>query len=94
VIPNLLKDFCDTMRWIFPLLLAVVFLCLFTVNHLQARIEKDWFNRLRQCNRSQRDGADVSARISERPRTDGACRVSGARGDDVIGPRRAPASYL
>jgi hypothetical protein len=94
VIPNLLKDFCDTMRWIFPLLLVVVFLCLFTVNHLQARIEEDWFNRLRQSNRSQRDGAVVSAGISERPRTDGACRVSVPRGDDVISPRRAPASYL
>jgi hypothetical protein len=90
VIPNLLKDFCDTMRWIFPLLLAVVFLCLFTVGYLQARIEEDWFNRLRQGNRLERKGASFNARVNEQSRTDGACRrASGARAEDAISPRRA-----
>ena len=90
MIPNLLKDFCDTMRWIFPLLLAVVFLCLFTVNHLQARIEEDWFNRLRQGNRSDREGASLNARVNEQARAEGACRrAPGARAEDALSPRRA-----
>jgi hypothetical protein len=92
VIPNLLKDYCDTLRWIFPLLLAVVFLCLFTVGYLQARIQQDWLDRLRQRNRSQRDATDVNARINEQSRADGACRrAPEARGGDAISSRRAAA---
>jgi len=59
VIPNLLKDYCDTLKWAFPLLLAIAFLCLFAVGHLQARVEQDWLDRLRQRNRSQRETAST-----------------------------------
>ena len=92
VIPNLLKDYCDTLKWAFPLLLAIAFLCLFAVGHLQARVEQDWLDRLRQRNRSQRDGIDVNARTNKQPRADGACRrAPEARGGDAISPRRAAA---
>jgi hypothetical protein len=52
MIPNLLQSYMQGISWVLPAVLAIVFLRLFTVGHLQARVERNWLDRL-----SQHDGA-------------------------------------
>jgi hypothetical protein len=52
VIPNLLQNYAHGISWVVPALVAVVFLRLLTVGHLQARAERNWLDRLRQYDRS------------------------------------------
>jgi hypothetical protein len=48
MIPNLVQSYTQVMAWTLPALIAIVFVRLFAISHLQARIEQNWLDRLAQ----------------------------------------------
>ena len=61
MIPNLVQSYTQVMAWTLPALIAIVFVRLFAITHLQARTEQSWLDRLIQQHDSPRK--QFSARI-------------------------------